>query len=1119
MISNEDLNTFNQDVVRLCEATTNLHAEISGQKARLESKVKAAQANAEEAKQHTTSANDSRNSAMNAEISAHGYASRAEIAAERAEKASGLDTVSEAVSQALGDANINIPSEFDLKLEMEQNRALFAASSFVEWGKHKGYATVNQGITTYEASQYWVDAFASGNPDGTGVSNTVHPVVHVAGYTANIVGAFRTDEINSFVLPPAPDGCSVFDTSGSCRGSNKSTLNLKTDIDPKYGDVADSHDEAVERAFEGVSKNTNLRMGLEYWRPSNSTSTLTSIGDGTLEIQFSTAWSGAYIPVLTESNKQYEICFEIVDAGGDIGHGISLRGFTDLSPSDGGDDQGSWYYPRKAGVYTCRFTSTESTSTHMRFIANSNQEAGKAHFKLHYIRPVSEEVVTSRKDLVGLEFWLEEITPSNPMVFLCGSVQARMGHINGVIAEECTHRPPSYFSAFEGQADFVGRGVNWFTATEQEKRDILSSPRINIYRLNDGRLVQLRWRCRSFAGMGNGSFIGHNPAIHGSLNYAGTAVKGAIKPQGQRDDNGAYTGTSPYFYGATSTQHANLYPYESGVFCSAQYSGGEGSLDNGLSADGRVYFLPVAIVQRLNQGVHHPTLNPLGTATATAPTEINQYHVCTDYAQLMQALPHYTTKDCFMEGNVYGVDVTFKPGRYKGTGSLTETSNYNRIRPDYYKYHDSIYAGLIHDLRLSAHKQDVNKLRDEAARMAMSGVLRGQGSPYFTQVSEPDFVGSGSHSNAYSLVRVFDSGSVIVYCDTTKYPAAKIGDHIDVINNTTGEQVSGDIVAITSGSYFVLNNTTTAGNSTKWRESGSAFIPCYIVFGFKLPAMFENIPWVDLIGSPENIKQTFPNGIVGKWINQIPNGNGDQFFELNEKMISEHGARATTLDQGDTWTFRTGTNIDAANNGRTLGADNTPGTVQVFMYQAASCFTEPVSQVPLIGGVKSVLSSSNAGVSYGCRLQRSLIGKVGKGNSAYLLGESNIKSCVYNSRNGLYPHSGLYPKHEPLHVFSVGNSNGSSGFKAMPCLVQISKQLFIQFLGNELTHSPDEVENDKWGDTRKSTDFEGAHGLVPVVSGEGTKTDLNGNVVKTFCHRSLYPIGWANESDLGVVNL
>ncbi len=113
----------------------------------------------------------------------------------------------------------------------------------------------------------------------------------------------------------------------------------------------------------------------------------------------------------------------------------------------------------------------------------------------------TNKVVTKRVDMWGLEAFIKEITDSDPFVYPNGLVQSKQVTLCGVATETDTFRPDTYFSWHSEESGKTGRGVNWQTATEQERIAIASDPKNNIFFDDEtGSFYQWCVRCRSFAG-------------------------------------------------------------------------------------------------------------------------------------------------------------------------------------------------------------------------------------------------------------------------------------------------------------------------------------------------------------------------------------------------------------------------------------------------------------------------------------------------------------------------------------------------------------------------------------------------------------------------------------------
>jgi len=145
--------------------------------------------------------------------------------------------------------------------------------------------------------------------------------------------------------------------------------------------------------------------------------------------------------------------------------------------------------------------------------------------------------------------------------------------------------------------------------------------------------------------------------------------------------------------------------------------------------------IPISLVQRRNVGIWHETFNTEGCA-----------RVYVDGAAIMSYLAPEGTitsmADCFDHDLIATVDITDPTNAsrlsslddgtdngdtYKITGTIA-----SRVsgRPDGL-YADEINERDVEDLRMSAHKRNYDELREEFARKAVAGEIRGkEGVPF-----------------------------------------------------------------------------------------------------------------------------------------------------------------------------------------------------------------------------------------------------------------------------------------------------------------------------------------------------------------------------------------------------
>ncbi|MBD1584966.1 hypothetical protein, partial [Pseudoalteromonas sp. S16_S37] len=341
--------------------------------------------------------------------------------------------------------------------------------------------------------------------------------------------------------------------------------------------------------------------------------------------------------------------------------------------------------------------------------------------------------------------------------------------------------------------------------------------------------------------------------------------------------------------------------------------------------------------------------------------------------------------------------------------------------------HDAIYAGQVEDLRLNANKLDVNQLREDTMHKAVSGTLRGKQKLKMTKFDSEVYQTSNDNLGyVYIDINGWERPSSIYEklhgWNITKNKAASLyksptAPHVFNVTHDDGSQISvQDKIMI---SYYRTD----------------------------FNAQFDSLPWVDIIGKPENIAATFPDGVVGQWIPHIIDNTQIQNVALNRKSSVSVGNQVFTHDNGQTWTSNTFT-IDAVKNARTLAA-NEQNIVIIKHYESMSNFSESSQNLVVLGDIKNVYASQAYLNEYGNRLQSSLVGKVGKRNSsAYFQEFLSVSKHTFFSPNqtlGWTSREGDEPKHTGVSLDAPNDR--SPGFKALYSCAKRNGLLYLQFHG------------------------------------------------------------------------
>ncbi|AGG58282.1 hypothetical protein VPDG_00121 [Vibrio phage henriette 12B8] len=929
------------------------------------------------------------------------------------------------VLQTEGVINLYARTEADLNQMVQQNNDQFAASGFVHYGQHlsnssAGITSINEGLWIWTQEPTFANTLSMGRyntSDGLGQSETPFPVTHVAGFISELMFAQRGTATESAIkFPEAPDGTIIYDSTDDARGTGNANLNLLTEVDPKYGDIASSQNEAVARAFEGELLNGDLRDGTTSW-----------IAVSTHYRQTITVTPNVAI-TLSGFNEYGTISI----FNGDTGSGANILGEIAQGVS------GSVTVTPTLSQVRIYFIGAFGTAL--------NCQAG--------VCKATEEVVTERVDMFGGEFFLEEVTATNPYVYPKGMIQSQATTMNGIPTER-SNRPDTYYSVFGGDTGSEGLGVDFFSATDADKQLMLSDDTNNLFIMNDGRLVSWRMRQRTIAGAGNGDWANVNPAvkaINSNLKYSADGSYGLAAAQGILDTSddfyGDGTNASAVYYATAHTANTND---EHGVF-----KAGLGNADvPDVAVNGLCFFHVWGTVPRLNQGAYHP-FNDMGSAKAT-----DGYWY---QSSLIKSLT-----DCFTH-NTGGDIASGVSGREVGN-----------------LYHDGIGAsgqGGVIDDRLSAYEFTLEDVSQAKAKLK-NGSLRGkQKLPMCAFVDAVDTDGSSNptlywtaDSNPTGLT-AFDVpiGSVVagIREDGTGYYVGKVGAHTAHPTSVSMREA----VVRSSNKYLIVFNTETSveGNADN---------------GFTVN---------DVIGDPANIIQTqaLVNGWLGYWNPNIPDGTSLLYNQatLTRKRIDSGVIKRTlTSNNGTTWgtdTLAFDFTINAINAASYIPANR----VEIWHYQAAPYQTEQDVNRPVLfgeGGVGSVTYTCKSGTTYSI-FAESVLGKVlTNSNKATAVGSSTMQSVWLDGvAHKMQPYKPL--AHAP--VIMAAPENDSPAVKALIYPTSENQQVSLNVAYNELV----------WGGAGWGDDS-----TVRIIDGQGTYINLNGDTCLYGSNRTTKPIGYTKN--------
>ncbi len=956
-------------------------------------------------------------------------------------------------------------SEANMKAQRTLASNEFAASGFVHYGQ--GYSNnvnshiVNEGLWSNETFSN-VLRLGRGNVT-TGSSKTTFPVTHIAGFISKIFGVNQVDEsiINSIKFPEAPNGAVVYDSTGNCRGSGKATLDLTKDVDPKYGDVAADVNEAVGRAFEGQVKNGDFRLGTESWKATYSGNTF-AVTDS--------------VATLSSGNSRYTGIEQRVSK-----HVTGLKYNFELTVREASTDAilVMSFNNEVSGQVTVRASELPKTyriggilatasAGNCRFYFDSGDTTAET-FKVSGFswKPESEEVVINRVDMFGFEYFLEEVTETNPFVYPYGMIQSKITTMEG----ETTYfdnRPKTYSAVFEGDESSQGKGVNFWFADSDVRTKLVSNPDHNIYLLDDGRLVQWRCRQRTIAGAGNGKWRNTSPTTNQELQYLNNTGS-IVTYQGQQDTISSQDWNNA-FEGVANV--GNVKP-NTGVFTVHKNAGITPAVD------GECYFLVCGVVPRLNQGAYHPSFNPMGSATVLETTGRDWSRKW--YA--VDAVPLKNTVDCFDFTGANRTPYPYLVGKVVGStassstlsGSLAAGANFCG-RPDG-KFYDVIYAygqGGVIDYRLSAWDMSSKEEASKIFQKVVNGSYRGEESLMWTSLGEGhSFIKTGTASwdstqngrfrfavqaggdwlsGTGAVANGFlGTGDVRVY---KTYLVGSNGNVWEVLGLAQAGKYgdiyrSGDIIYAGLGDSTQINTFNDMfPTGTEIRLVQTRYTPS--LYSSAHSPISGNFAQEEVIGSPENIL-TIPalaNGWLGSW-NPKFHTNYNAIVGTRKNVLGVV-ARRYTDDLGTTWGSDS-PQWDSIKNTFVASSLQPTGRVEIWEYTAFAKQTKSSTNKKVLSdscGLGNVFASAHSNASVASLFTESLFGKVCTSSVDAAYNYYHLTKPTLTEDGDLVSYSGYIPSHTPIDLAAPNNS--SPAVKALWYQTSNNQQCSLNFAWNEL---------------------------------------------------------------------
>jgi len=705
----------------------------------------------------------------------------------------------------------------------------------------------------------------------------------------------------------------------------------------------------------------------------------------------------------------------------------------------------------------------------------------------------TNKVILSRKDLVFLEVWNEKISEKD-VIYPLGNVQFGASSWSGItLSNTLVAQGYSAFGAWDETTK--GHGARWSSLSEANRTKILSDPRNNLYFDADlGDYVQVRYRVRVVESCGDVFSNVRNSALafeYDTLNR--------VKPKGKlisiTSDLAKRDVNETGLYG-THSQFKNIGHYTA-------IAKDNINLDTQIGEGGRCFAVPIALVQRLNQGAMHPVFNPFGCGRFLNGDGSWDGSWDALHAKAYGGWLPQTTHDCFLKvgvgRNVYG--------------SIAAGANKSG-RSGSYVFHDAIYAGQVEDLRLSARKQNVQNLLAESMHRAISGALRGKRKILFTQFTTLGvfyYHGKNPH-NVFFRTGPAGSGELVDFGSH----GFGLKESIMLWQPDTGYVGYGAVYNSTNVGHLCLGQS----RSDLYQSAANAYVgklnttsPCYIAKVRELSPEFDIIPHMDAIGSYESLFAAFPNGFAGQWIpatSSIEAPTGITYYETNGIKFGGVTNSASfcvkSTDSGLTWSrIPFAFNNDNVSNGSAYYLRESNHTIALPQGLESEAIVlvmyDSYSPSSVKGALEKTITigegwmSAHGNPVEGNRISYSLTNKTGKATNDpaqvrlgpifghKLTSAKILNASVYNT-----------PKYKRLDMPSQGNQSGM--VKTIFSLVEKNGLYYLQFNGAELKHNGTD-----WGDDQ----------TIPIINGEDVKTDLNGNTVKVFCHHTVYPLGIAHN--------
>ena len=429
----------------------------------------------------------------------------------------------------------------------------------------------------------------------------------------------------------------------------------------------------------------------------------------------------------------------------------------------------------------------------------------------------------SRSDLMFIETWRENVIEKNT-IYPFGAVQYLGDEVEGVAGllpgDFFGKETYSLFGEWQEPDELVGKAYKWDMLSNEDKVKLAGNPIHNIY--IDGKdVIQVRYRVRVIKGMSN-KFNFHDTDFFEAFDY-NKPITRECTLQGNLVTPFPTTALSRSMHSSNSASELGI---QHGTFYSQTETSMPEEFDSELNHF--IHGIPLALVQRRNEGVYHPVYNIEGCAKIYHDGSACMfYEVPGDYIS--------SIADCFNGDKIATVD----RGDPEAISTLTKLENDDDDATRYIStglldskmsgrmdgfYNDQVANSDVEDLRMFAIGKDNEDLLHTGEMSVTGGEIRGKKGVTLTKVHPLKLrvhtAAWRDHNNFSFTIKRLDG----VVPDRSNYESVhfKPGTKVKIIGSF-GNMI--DFTAYGTGMqwphpndggsvYLYLNNTITANRKT-----------------------------------------------------------------------------------------------------------------------------------------------------------------------------------------------------------------------------------------------------------------------------------------------------------------